>query len=630
MAKSEGYKAANITVLKNLEAVRKRPAMYIGDVSTRGLHHLIEEAVDNSVDEALAGFCDEIRITLHKDGSVSVSDNGRGIPVDMHPTENRPAVEVVMTVLHAGGKFGKGVYKVSGGLHGVGISAVNALSKWLKIEIKKEGQIYIQRYEKGVPVTPLKITGKTEYTGTSITFLPDEEIFETVEFNFDNMIKRLRELAFLNKNLKIIALNENDGQEKVFQYEGGVVSFIEYLNKNKNAVHSKILYLNKESGNIQTEIALQYNDGFLDNLFSFCNNVNTVEGGTHVSGFSTALTRAINDYLKKNKIADIRLSGSDVKEGLTAVISVKVPNPQFEGQTKTKLGNSRIKGIVDSMFYDFLSTFFEENPTIAKSIINKSILSAKAREAARKARDLTRRKSALESTTLPGKLSDCQEKDPAKSELFIAEGDSAGGSSKQGRDRETQAILPLRGKILNVEKARLDKIFRNNEITMMLSAIGTGVGDECDPTKARYHKIIILVDADTDGNHIACLILTFFYRYMKPLIEKGYVYIATPPLYRVKKGKKVHYVKNDEELQTVLNKIGKENALIQRFKGLGEMNPDQLWETTMNPETRTLKQVTIEDAVVSDEMFTILMGDQVEPRREFISKYAKEVKNLDI
>ena len=630
MAKSEGYKAANITVLKNLEAVRKRPAMYIGDVSTRGLHHLIEEAVDNSVDEALAGFCDEIRITLHKDGSVSVSDNGRGIPVDMHPTENRPAVEVVMTVLHAGGKFGKGVYKVSGGLHGVGISAVNALSKWLKIEIKKEGQIYIQRYEKGVPVTPLKITGKTEYTGTSITFLPDEEIFETVEFNFDNMIKRLRELAFLNKNLKIIALNENDGQEKVFQYEGGVVSFIEYLNKNKNAVHSKILYLNKESGNIQTEIALQYNDGFLDNLFSFCNNVNTVEGGTHVSGFSTALTRAINDYLKKNKIADIRLSGSDVKEGLTAVISVKVPNPQFEGQTKTKLGNSRIKGIVDSMFYDFLSTFFEENPTIAKSIINKSILSAKAREAARKARDLTRRKSALESTTLPGKLSDCQEKDPAKSELFIAEGDSAGGSSKQGRDRETQAILPLRGKILNVEKARLDKIFRNNEITMMLSAIGTGVGDECDPTKARYHKIIILVDADTDGNHIACLILTFFYRYMKPLIEKGYVYIATPPLYRVKKGKKVHYVKNDEELQTVLNKIGKENALIQRFKGLGEMNPDQLWDTTMNPETRTLKQVTIEDAVVSDEMFTILMGDQVEPRREFISKYAKEVKNLDI
>ena len=630
MAKSEGYKAANITVLKNLEAVRKRPAMYIGDVSTRGLHHLIEEAVDNSVDEALAGFCDEIRITLHKDGSVSVSDNGRGIPVDMHPTENRPAVEVVMTVLHAGGKFGKGVYKVSGGLHGVGISAVNALSKWLKIEIKKEGQIYIQRYEKGVPVTPLKITGKTEYTGTSITFLPDEEIFETVEFNFDNMIKRLRELAFLNKNLKIIALNENDGQEKIFQYEGGVVSFIEYLNKNKNAVHSKILYLNKESGNIQTEIALQYNDGFLDNLFSFCNNVNTVEGGTHVSGFSTALTRAINDYLKKNKIADIRLSGSDVKEGLTAVISVKVPNPQFEGQTKTKLGNSRIKGIVDSMFYDFLSTFFEENPTIAKSIINKSILSAKAREAARKARDLTRRKSALESTTLPGKLSDCQEKDPAKSELFIAEGDSAGGSSKQGRDRETQAILPLRGKILNVEKARLDKIFRNNEITMMLSAIGTGVGDECDPTKARYHKIIILVDADTDGNHIACLILTFFYRYMKPLIEKGYVYIATPPLYRVKKGKKVHYVKNDEELQTVLNKIGKENALIQRFKGLGEMNPDQLWDTTMNPETRTLKQVTIEDAVVSDEMFTILMGDQVEPRREFISKYAKEVKNLDI
>jgi DNA gyrase subunit B len=630
MDKTEGYKAASITVLKNLEAVRKRPAMYIGDTSTRGLHHLIQEVIDNSIDEALAGFCTEIKLILHKDGSVSVIDNGRGIPVDMHPTEKRSALEVVMTMLHAGGKFGKGVYKVSGGLHGVGVSAVNALSSWLVVEVKRDNKLHVQRYEKGIPVTPVEIKGDSQDTGTTVTFMPDKEIFETTEFNFDIITKRLRELAFLNKNLKIIALNENDNTEKVLQYEGGIISFIEYLNKNKTVLHSKVIHISKEVKTTEVEIALQYNDGYLESVFSFCNNVNTIEGGTHLSGFSTALTRAVNDYIKKNKLSEIRLSGADVKEGLTAVVSVKIPEPQFEGQTKTKLGNSELKGLVDSMFYDFLSTFFEENPDVAKSIVNKSMLSAEAREAARKAMELTRRKSALLSSRLPGKLADCQEKDPAKSEIFLVEGDSAGGSGKMGRDRKTQAILPLRGKILNVEKARLDKIFKNNEISMMISAIGTGVGEECDPSKARYHKIIIMADSDVDGSHISCLALTFFYRYMQPLIEKGYVYLAVPPLYRVKKGKKVYYIKTDHELETVLKEVGKDDVMLQRFKGLGEMNPEQLWETTMNPETRTLKQITIEDAIIADEMFTILMGDQVEPRREFISKYAKEVKNLDI
>ncbi len=630
MDKTEGYKAANITVLKNLEAVRKRPSMYVGDTSTRGLHHLFEEVVSNSIDEALAGFCTEIKVILKKEGSVSVLDNGRGIPVDMHPTEKRPAVEVVMTMLHAGGKFDKGVYKVSGGLHGVGVSVVNALSSLLIVEVRRDGNVYVQRYEKGIPVTPLEIKGNAPDTGTTVTFLPDKEIFESVEFNFDIIVRRLRELAFLNKNLKITALNENDGTEKVFQYEGGIISFVEYLNKNKNAIHPKVIHLQKSTDTTQLEVAMQYNDGYLESVFSFCNNVNTVEGGTHMSGFSTALTRAINDYIKKNKLSEFRLSGADVKEGLTAILSVKIPDPQFEGQTKTKLGNSKLKGLVDSWCYDFLTTFFEENPPVAKSIVNKSLLSAQAREAARKAMEITRRKSALESTTLPGKLADCQERDPAKSEIFIVEGDSAGGSGKMGRDRKTQAILPLRGKILNVEKARLDKIFKNNEITMLMSAIGTGIGEECDPSKARYNKIIILSDADVDGNHIACLALTFFYRYMVQLIEKGYIYLAVPPLYRVKKGKKVVYVKDDKELDKVLKEVGKDGAAIQRFKGLGEMNPEQLWETTMSPETRTLKQITIEDAITADEIFTILMGDQVEPRREFISKYAKEVKNLDI
>lgn len=627
---SERYSAESIKVLKDMKAVRELPGMYVGDTSTRGLHHLIEEVLDNSIDEALEGFCTEIKLVLHKDGSVSIADNGRGIPVDVHPTEKRPAVEVVMTMLHAGGKFDKRIYKVSGGLHGVGVSAVNALSSWLKVEVKRDGKAYVQRYEKGIPVTPLEVKGESTETGTTVTFFPDKEIFETTDFNFDTIIKRLRELAFLNKNLKIIAVNEADGSEKIFQYEGGIVSFVEYLNRNRNVLHPKVIYVSKESGSIYVEIALQYNDGYLESLFSFCNDVNTVEGGTHVSGFSTALTRVINDYIKKNKISELRLSGSDAREGLTAIISVKVPNPQFEGQMKTKLGNTRIKGLVDSLFYDFLSTFFEENPSVAKIIINKSILSAKAREAARKARELTRRKSALGFTSLPGKLADCQEKDPEKSELFIVEGDSAAGTGISARDRKFQAILPLRGKILNVEKARLDKLLRNTELSNLITAIGTNIGEEFDVNKLRYGKIIILVDADSDGNHISCLLLTFFYRYMRKLIERGNVFIAQPPLYKVIKGKKSFYVKDDSALKSLLKEIGSSNVVIQRFKGLGEMDSNELHETVMDVEKRTLKHVMIQDAIIADEMFTILMGDQVEPRKEFISKYAKEVKNLDV
>lgn len=624
------YKAENIKVLKGLEAVRKRPSMYIGDTSIRGLHHLVYEAVDNAIDEALAGFCNEIKVTINKDNSVSVEDNGRGIPVDEHPTEKRPAVEVVMTVLHAGGKFDKDSYKVSGGLHGVGISVANALSKFLIVEIKKEGNVYQQRYEKGVPVTELKIIGKTNENGTKVTFLPDNEIFEVSEFHFDILAKRLRELAFLNAGLKIIIRDDINAREKIFNYTEGLVSFIKYLNKNKNPLHEKVIYLKKDVDNINIEIALQYNDGFQEIVETFCNNINTIEGGSHLIGFKTAITRAINDYIRKNKITDLKLSGEDIREGLTAVISVKVPNPQFEGQTKTKLGNSEVKGLVDSACFDYLNSFFEENPIVIKTIIQKSITAAKAREAARKARDLIRRKSVLDSTSLPGKLADCQEKDPLKSEIFLVEGDSAGGSAKQARSREFQAILPLKGKILNVEKARLDKIFKNNEIINMITAIGTGINDDFNIEKLRYHKIIIMTDADVDGNHILCLALTFFYRYMKELVEKGNIFIAMPPLYRVKKGKSIQYFYNDEEVEKYIKDSEKSEIAIQRFKGLGEMNPDQLWETTMNPETRILKKVTIEDAIKADHIFTILMGDQVEPRRNFISKYAKEVKNLDI
>jgi len=627
---SQEYNAKDIVVLKDLEAVRKRPAMYIGDTGVAGLHHIVYEAVDNSIDEALAGFCKNITVVINKDGSITVEDDGRGIPVDIHLGENKPAVEVALTMLHAGGKFDHKAYKVSGGLHGVGISATNALSKWLEVEVKRNSKIYSQRYEKGKTVTALmEKLGQAE-TGTKITFLPDNEIFNDINFKYDILASRLRELAFLNKSLKIKIRDERDGKQDEFYYEGGIVSFAEHLNKNKTVLNPKIIYFLKEQDKIQVEVAMQYNDGYQENIHSFVNNINTIEGGTHLSGFQTALTRSVNDYIKKNKLNGGKLSGEDAREGLAAILNIKILEPQFEGQTKTKLGNSEVKGLVDSVVYEKLCEYFEENPTFAKLIIGKCLNAAEAREAARKARELTRRKSVLESGSLPGKLTDCQEKDPSKCELFIVEGDSAGGSSIQGRDRKFQAILPLRGKILNVEKARLDKMFKNKEIISLISSIGTGVSEEFKLDKARYHKIIITTDADTDGQHIACLLLTFFYRYMKPLIEAGYMYIAQPPLYKVSKNKKNFYVFNDEKLKQLFDEIGREGIMMQRYKGLGEMNPIQLWDTTMNPENRRLKKVNIEDAMKADEIFTILMGDQVEPRRDFIQQHAKEVKNLDI
>lgn len=625
------YKAVNIQVLKGLEAVRTRPAMYIGDTNVRGLHHLVYEVVDNSIDEALAGFCTNIDVIINKNGSVTVRDNGRGIPVDMHPTEKRPAVEVVLTVLHAGGKFDKSSYKVSGGLHGVGVSCVNALAKELIVIVYREGKIHKQRYERGIPVTPLDIIGDTTLTGTEITFVPDEEIFtDTRYFEYDILAKRLRELAYLTKGITITLHDERDQEvkEETFSYQGGITEFVTYLNRNKEPLHDPIAF-EKEEDKIIVDIALQYNNSFSENLFSFVNNINTVEGGTHVVGFSTALTRVINEYIEKNMKSDTRLTGDDVKEGLTTIISIKVPNPQFEGQTKTKLGNNEVKGLVSKIVYKELSTYLEEHPAIAKRIIEKGVLAAQAREAARKARELTRRKSILSSGSLPGKLADCQERDPTKAELFIVEGDSAGGSSRQGRDRRSQAILPIKGKILNVEKARLDKVFQNNEIITIVSALGTGIGDDFNITKLRYHKIIIMTDADIDGSHISCLLLTFFYRHMRQLIEQGHMYLAMPPLYRVQKGKQKWYVMTDHEMQELLKQIGKD-VTIQRYKGLGEMNPDQLWETTLDPESRHMKQVLIEDAIAADEMFSMLMGDDVEPRRDFIFANARFVKNLDI
>jgi len=773
------YDATTIQVLGGIEAVRKRPAMYIGDTSIRGLHHLVYEVVDNSVDEATAGFCTRIKVVIHTDGSISVEDNGRGIPVDMHKTEKKPAVEVVLTTLHAGGKFDNRVYKVAGGLHGVGISVVNALSEWLEVEIKREGKIFHQRYEKGKPVTSLKVIGKAKHTGTKITFKPDREIFSTTEFSFDYLSGRLRELAFLNKNLEIFLTDERTDKENVFKFKGGLVSFIEYLNRNKNPLHKKIISFYKEKEGIIIEGALQYNDGYKEMIFSFANNINTIEGGTHLTGFKTALTRAINQYARaKNLLKNISsISGEDTREGLSAVISVKLPNPQFEGQTKTKLGNSEVEGLVSSVVFEALTSFFEENPSVANKIVEKAILAAQAREAARKARELTRRKGALDTANLPGKLADCSEKDPAFSELFIVEGESAGGSAKQARDRTFQAILPIKGKILNVEKARLDKILSNEEIKTIISALGTGIGDDFDIKKLRYHKIIIMADADVDGSHIRTLLLTFFYRQFPQLIEEGFIYIAQPPLYRIwkkdfekyihteeemtqiildlgtrsmvlkrkeKKKEKVfskkdftrivknlielerllyglskkginaekyieainegknryplykvnvkdgsRFVYSDEELskyeeedvveifetyhikeigknlknlgvsikeyveereyllrnldtkeeikcknlKEVLEEVRKEAAKginIQRYKGLGEMNPSQLWESTMNPKTRTLIKVTLEDAVEADRIFTILMGDNPAPRREFIQAHAHEVKNLDI
>jgi len=628
------YNAEQIEILEGLEAVRKRPGMYIGSTSSRGLHHLVYEIVDNSIDEAMAGFCDDIQVTIHQDNSITVKDNGRGIPVDIHPKMGKPTVEVCLTVLHAGGKFNNGAYKVTGGLHGVGMSVVNALSINLKVEVKKDGKRYVQEFSRGKTLTELKEIGTYKgRSGTTITFKPDPEIFEETVYNFEILAQRLKELSFLNKNVTITLIDERTNTKEVYKHSGGLVDFVKYLNKNKDPIHSKPIVIEAQRDNVQVEVALQYNDGYTENLFSYSNNINTTEGGTHEAGFKAALTRVINDYARKNNILknnESNLSGEDVREGLTAIISVKVPEPQFEGQTKTKLGNSEVRSIVDSVVGDGLSTFFEENPAVAKKIVEKGIQAARARLAARKARDLTRRKNALESTSLPGKLADCTLKDPRFCEMYIVEGDSAGGSAKQGRDQKFQAILPLRGKILNVEKARLDKILANEEIRAMITALGTGISDDFDIEKARYHKIMIMTDADVDGSHIRILLLTFFYRYMRPLIENNYIYITQPPLYKIKKGKDVKYAYSDAELNNILDEIGREKVEIQRYKGLGEMNPEQLWETTMDPQTRTVLQVKMEDAMKADELFTMLMGDKVEPRKEFIQKHARDVRNLDI
>jgi len=630
------YSADNIQVLKGLEAVRKRPAMYIGDTTTHGLHHLVYEIVDNSIDEAMAGFCDKIVVTIHKDESVTVVDNGRGIPVDQHKEMKKSALEVIMTVLHAGGKFDKSTYKVSGGLHGVGASVVNALSEWCEVEVSRDGYVYYQRYERGVPVTPIKKLKPTRSNGTKTTFLADKTIFKKVKYNFDTLANRMRELAFLNKGLRIILKDERDDNVEEFFYKGGLVEFIKYLDSNRTALH-KPIYITGEREGVEVEIALEYNDSFSDNIFTYCNNVNTIEGGTHLSGFKSALTRTLNYYgTKNNLLRNIQLQGDDVREGLTAVVSVKVGEPQFEGQTKTKLGNGEVKGIVESIFNEQFSEFLEKNPSIARKIIDKNITAAQSREAARRARELTRRKSALENNSLPGKLADCSINDPRRCELFLVEGDSAGGSAKQGRDRRFQAILPLKGKILNVEKARLTKILANEEIKTIITALGAGIGDEdFDYEKLRYYKIIIMTDADVDGSHIRTLLLTFFFRYMRQLIELGHVYIAQPPLYRIKAGKEEFYAFDDDEKDEILKRFSKNGQIsnkvaVSRYKGLGEMNPEQLWETTMNPEKRTLLQVSLENAAEADHIFSTLMGDNVEPRRRFIEKNAKFVKNLDI
>ncbi|MFD0698479.1 DNA topoisomerase (ATP-hydrolyzing) subunit B [Paenibacillus sp. GCM10027628] len=630
------YDESQIQVLEGLEAVRKRPGMYIGSTSSRGLHHLVWEVVDNSIDEALAGFCTKIDVIIHKNNSITVIDNGRGIPVGMNAKLQRSTLEVVLTVLHAGGKFGgeESGYKVSGGLHGVGISVVNALSEHVTVQVKLGGKIYQQEYSRGTPQYDVKVIGETEETGTTVTFQPDPEIFkETTEYDYDILQARIRELAFLNKGIEINLIDERTDTSNTFMYEGGIISFVEYLNRNREAVNQTPIYVEGSKDNISIEIALQYNDSYTENIYSFANNINTHEGGTHESGFKSALTRILNEYARKSnsiKESDSNLSGDDVREGLAAIISVKIPEPQFEGQTKTKLGNSEVRGIVESLFAEKLQEFMDENPAVAKKIIEKGVQAARAREAARKARELTRRKSALEVSSLPGKLADCSSKDASISEIYIVEGDSAGGSAKQGRDRHFQAILPLRGKILNVEKARLDRILSNTEIRAMITAFGTGISDDFDIAKARYHKIIIMTDADVDGAHIRTLLLTFFYRYMKKLIEVGYVYIAQPPLFKLERNKTVRYAYNEKQREAIMQEFGDSAKVnVQRYKGLGEMNPEQLWETTMDPESRTLLQVTIEDAIEADSIFDALMGDNVEPRRDFIEEHAKYVKNLD-
>ena len=628
------YDARNIQVLRGLEGVRKRPAMYIGSTGQSGLHHLVYEVVDNSVDEALAGYCTEISVTIHPDASVTVVDNGRGIPVDMHPTQNRSALEVVMTTLHAGGKFDDNSYKVAGGLHGVGVSVVNALSEWLEVEVRRDGKRYHQRYRHGDVDGDLSVGGETDQTGTTVHWKPDVGIFETTDYNFDTLSQRLRELAFLNKGIRIQFLDERTGRKHDFQYEGGIASFVKYLNENKTVLHPAPIYVSKERDRVTVDLALQYNDGYVENVFSFVNNINTIEGGTHLIGFRAALTRTINNYAEREGLGkalkEISLGGDDVREGLTAVVSVKLPEPQFEGQTKAKLGNTEVKGTVESVVGEGLRSFFEENPAVARKIVEKCITTARARDAARKARDLARRKSILDSGSLPGKLADCQLTNPAECELYLVEGDSAGGSAKMGRDRRFQAILPLKGKILNVEKASLDKMLSNEEIRTIITALGTGIDDEFDADKVRYHRIILMTDADVDGAHIRTLLLTFLFRHMRPLIERGYVYIAMPPLYRVARGKDVRYAYNDAERDRIFEEFSRKNMHVQRYKGLGEMNPEQLWQTTMDPEHRSVCRVTLDDVVEAERMFTILMGDQVEPRRKFIEEYADSVRNLDI
>ena len=634
------YGADQIQILEGLEAVRKRPGMYIGSTSSRGLHHLVYEIVDNAVDEALAGFCTEIQVIINQDNSITVIDNGRGIPVGINHKAGIPAVEVVFTILHAGGKFGGGGYKVSGGLHGVGASVVNALSTWLEVTICREGKVYQQRYERGKTMYPLKMVGECdpEQTGTKVVFLPDSEVFEETVYDYDILKQRLREMAFLTKGLKIILKDSREGmeREKIFHYEGGIREFVSYLNRSKEALYPEIIYCEGQQNGVSVEVAMQHNDSYTENCYGFVNNINTPEGGTHIVGFRNALTKTFNDYARKNKLlkeSEPNLSGDDIREGLTTIVSVKIEEPQFEGQTKQKLGNSEARGAVDNVVSKQLEIFLEENPSVAKVIVEKSVLAQRAREAARKARDLTRRKSALDNMSLPGKLADCSDKNPENCEIYIVEGDSAGGSAKTARNRVTQAILPLRGKILNVEKARLDKIYSNAEIKAMITAFGTGIHEDFDITKLRYHKIIIMTDADVDGAHIATLLLTFLYRFMPELIKQGYVYLAQPPLYKVEKNKKVWYAYDDNELNGILTEIGRDgNNKIQRYKGLGEMDAEQLWETTMDPEKRILLRVTMDEAATSeiDLTFTTLMGDKVEPRREFIEENARFVKNLDI
>ena len=632
----QSYDESQIQVLEGLEAVRKRPGMYIGSTSSRGFHHLVYEIVDNSIDEALAGFCENIEVAINEDNSITVIDDGRGMPVGIHPKMGKSTVEVIMTVLHAGGKFGGGGYKVSGGLHGVGASVVNALSEYCEVTVTREGHVWQQRYSRGNILCDLTKIGDSDGHGTKVMFKPDPEIFEDTIFDFEVLASRLRELAFLNKGIAITLIDKREEEERVekYHYEGGIKEFVSYLNRNKEVLHESPIYVEGEKDGIIAEIALQYNDGYNESLYSFANNIDTIEGGTHLAGFKSALTRAINDYAKRFghiKDSDKNLSGDDAREGLTAVVSVKISEPQFEGQTKTKLGNSEVRGVVDSIVAEGVSIFLEENPAVGKIIIDKALMAARARDAARKARELTR-KSVLERSTLPGKLADCSSKDPKECEIYIVEGDSAGGSAKQGRNRKFQAILPLRGKILNVEKQRLDRILNSETIRSMITAFGAGIGKDFDEEKLRYDRIIIMTDADVDGAHIRTLLLTFFYRYMRPLIDGGHVYIAQPPLYKVSKGKKEGYAYTEEELANLLEEFGgKDNTInIQRYKGLGEMNASQLWETTMDPEHRILKKATVSDAIVADEIFTILMGDKVEPRREFIQKNAGKISNLDI